>query len=357
MRKNVFWLLLIAVIFAVFLNFDSKNLVTAFKEKISLAENKFINSKSVTEFLSNLQAALENRIIWDNGRLIIDFRSKTTTDEIPPLKNSLQDTSFDKLTSVNSEKDLYLVIKHALSKTEGEVTFIATPSFYESIGSNYTSEEVIKRISDTAKLVLSQHPDLGYTDKWTVSVVSYNTGLSKITISFNYFYSREEIEQMKNETESKAKEIISKIITPGMNELQKAKAIHDYIVKHTKYDYKNYINNTIPIESFTAYGVLIKGVGVCQGYTAAFNLLANMAGLESIGVSGTGIRNGKAVPHAWSMVKINGEIRYIDVTWDDPVPDRGDKVMYTYFNLTEKQIEKDHKWDKEKFSERYFDYK
>jgi len=137
-----------------------------------------------------------------------------------------------------------------------------------------------------------------------------------------------------------------------MTDVEKAKAIHDYIVKNTRYDYENYQKNTVPPESYTAYGVLIKGTGVCQGYSAAFNLLAKMAGIKSIGVSG----EGKGAAHAWNMVKLDGKVGYIDVTWDDPLPDRGDKVSYDYFNIGEDQIGKDHKWDKEKFSEKYLEY-
>lgn len=81
---------------------------------------------------------------------------------------------------------------------------------------------------------------------------------------------------MKDEVNTKAKEIIEQIIKPGMSDIDKAKAIHDYIIRNTKYDYENWLNNTIPPVSYTAYGVLIKGMGVCQGYTEAFNLLAQL---------------------------------------------------------------------------------
>ncbi len=363
MRKSAFLLVIIAVIlFLMFFSFNFTNLIPTFNEgRISFEQNPVV--KNIQEFILNslkyIETVIGNRIILDNGRLIIDFRTKTGVLELPSSKESVgtDSSSFANLPSVNSEKDLYLLIKNTLHKNEGEITFIAKSSFCDSMGSSCSSEDIITSMSDVVKLVLSHHPEIGYTDKWTVSVVSYNNDVNKVTIKFDYFYPKDKLEKIKEEVNIKAKEIISKIITPNMTELQKAKAIHDYIVKHTKYDYKNYLNNTIPLESFTAYGVLIKGVGVCQGYTAAFNLLAHMAGIDSLGVSGTGFYNGKAMPHAWNMVRIDGKIRYIDVTWDDPVPDRGNKVMYTYFNVTEKQLEKDHKWDKEKFSEKYFDYK
>lgn len=62
-------------------------------------------------------------------------------------------------------------------------------------------------------------------------------------------------------TMKKADEIIASVIKPGMTDFEKELALHDYVVAHTEYDFINYINNTIPDDSYTAYGVLIKGIG------------------------------------------------------------------------------------------------
>ena len=64
-------------------------------------------------------------------------------------------------------------------------------------------------------------------------------------------------------------------------------------------------------DSFTAYGILINRVGVCAGYAAAFTLLADAAGLESIVV--TGYLEG-FLPHAWNRVNIDGQWHTVDVT-------------------------------------------
>lgn len=141
---------------------------------------------------------------------------------------------------------------------------------------------------------------------------------------------------------SKAKSIISKIIKPGMTDLQKEKAVHDYIVNNTRYDEINYDKGTIPDESYSPYGVLIKGTAVCEGYAKATALLLNMAGVKSIVVLGW--------DHAWNIVKINGRYYHLDTTWDDPVTSSGENLLrYDYFNLSDSQISKDHFWDKEKY--------
>ena len=67
-------------------------------------------------------------------------------------------------------------------------------------------------------------------------------------------------------------------------------------------------------DSFTAYGALLNGKCVCAGYAAAFTLLAQEAGLESIVV--TGYLDG-SLAHAWNKVKIDDEWQIVDVTNND----------------------------------------
>ncbi|WPX08140.1 transglutaminase domain-containing protein [Anaerocellum danielii] len=173
--------------------------------------------------------------------------------------------------------------------------------------------------------------------------------------SMYYGYTGDEEEKQK-ELEEKIQKILQQTIFPGMTDEEKIKAIHDYIVKNARYDIENYNNGSIPADSYRAYGVLVKGTGVCQGYAEAFNILAQMAGIPSIIISGEATNTMSSGPHAWNMIKVNNEVRYVDVTWDDPVPDGGPNyVRYDYFLLTEEQIAKDHTWDKNKFSPELLD--
>ena len=141
---------------------------------------------------------------------------------------------------------------------------------------------------------------------------------------------------------NKADEIIKSIIKPGMSDIQKEFAIHDYLVLNTKYDYDNYIKGTVPYESYTPYGVLVNGVGVCQGYAEAAKLLFDKSGIESYIVFGEASSGGSSGGHAWNIVKIGGKYYQLDVTWDDPVTDDTGFLRYDYFNLSDKEISKDH---------------
>ena len=115
-------------------------------------------------------------------------------------------------------------------------------------------------------------------------------------------------------------QIIAEIITDDMTDLEKSLAINKFLVDTTEYDLGALENaeqnnfqsvDAIFNDSFTAYGILINRVGVCAGYAAAFKLLADAAGLESIVV--TGYLDG-LLPHAWNRVYIDGQWHTIDVT-------------------------------------------
>jgi len=82
----------------------------------------------------------------------------------------------------------------------------------------------------------------------------------------------------------------------------------------------------------------VHGQAVCQGYALAFKLCMDILGIESKVILGM-TPEGK---HAWNAVKLDGEWYYIDVTWDDPVPDAEGKVVYNYFNVPQWWIEQEH---------------
>ncbi|WP_308637652.1 transglutaminase domain-containing protein [Paenibacillus silvisoli] len=147
-------------------------------------------------------------------------------------------------------------------------------------------------------------------------------------------------DQRLQAVDAKAREVLAEIIAPGMTEVERELAIHDYILLQTAYDYDNYMNDTVPAESYTVYGVLFNGIAVCQGYAGAADLLLSMAGIESHIVVGTA----DGGSHAWNKVKIGGQYYNLDVTWDDPVPDAEGRLTYGYFNVTDEELRRDHAW-------------
>ena len=67
--------------------------------------------------------------------------------------------------------------------------------------------------------------------------------------------------------------IIKKIITQDMEDVEKIKVVHDYIVVNTKYDTEGHKTENIPDYVYSVEGVLVKGKAVCQGMQRPFSYL------------------------------------------------------------------------------------
>lgn len=70
-------------------------------------------------------------------------------------------------------------------------------------------------------------------------------------------------------------------------------------------------------QSQEAYGILVAGTAVCNGYAQAFKAIADAAGLSAVTVTGEVVDESGRGLHAWNRVLVDGEWLVVDVTWDD----------------------------------------
>jgi hypothetical protein len=116
---------------------------------------------------------------------------------------------------------------------------------------------------------------------------------------------------------------------------QMIKAIHDGIILRTAYDESVLeLDLTVVSEhlSFEAYGLMTTGLAVCSGYARAFNALAHLNGIPSIMISAVNMQ------HAFNMVYNGNEWVFMDVTFNDPIPDRPNRIIYTFYMLNERDF-------------------
>lgn len=151
-----------------------------------------------------------------------------------------------------------------------------------------------------------------------------------------YDYDRGTTAAKQEAVREKVDEVVRTIISDGMSDLEKETAINEYLCQNAAYDnaaLDNAEQNSYMYvdedfyDSFTAYGILMNGTGVCAGYSAAFKLLADAAGIDSIVV--TGYLDG-SLPHAWNKVQIDGEWYIVDSTNND-----NDLIQNALFNLSD----------------------
>lgn len=176
--------------------------------------------------------------------------------------------------------------------------------------------------ADTEKVV-DAFFEAQYQNPMILGVRGGSIDTEKRILYVEYDFDKETTAQKQDEIQQKVDEIVAEIITDDMNDSEKGIAINTYLCENAVYDdaalenAEQYSFTQVDEEfydSFTAYGILVDGVGVCASYSAAYKLLADAAGLESIVV--TGYLDG-SVPHAWNKVKLNGDWYIVDATNND----------------------------------------
>ena len=150
-------------------------------------------------------------------------------------------------------------------------------------------------------------------------------------------------EQKAQELYQVVRQIMANRINDSMTEFEKEVALHDYLVMNCKYSQD--ISQPAGSDIYRAYGALVNGDAVCNGYAEALQLLFACAGIESEFVIGTA----DGVDHAWNLVKLDGAWYHLDATWNDPVPDKDDYVIHSYFNVKDDILEQSHNWDRETY--------
>ncbi|MBH5318757.1 transglutaminase domain-containing protein [Paenibacillus sp. GSMTC-2017] len=126
--------------------------------------------------------------------------------------------------------------------------------------------------------------------------------------------------------------IIKKIIKPNMTDVQKVKAIFDYVVTHIKYS-----KGVDFLSAENALEAINTGRGVCAHYTALFHYLAMRANIPTVPLQGDSFVG----RHAWNMVYVNGKWSYLDATLAD-----GKKTIdYTYYLKDANFMMNTREWD------------
>ena len=110
-----------------------------------------------------------------------------------------------------------------------------------------------------------------------------------------------------------------------LSDVDKCLILHDRLCTWCEYDYVNYLADSIPEDSYSAYGALGLRLAVCNGIALAYGWMLDLIGIENYYTSSYQIN------HGWNMVYIDGEPYYVDVTWDDPVWNKYGRARHQNF--------------------------
>ena len=185
-------------------------------------------------------------------------------------------------------------------------------------------------------------PDGGDYLYWHVSDVdgeiAYdNSNSKKLYVQLTYKLTYTTSASQEKSVTSKVEEVLADIITAGMTDYEKVKAIYDYIIGRVTYD-DAAVDNPKDILAHTAFGAIVQKSAVCDGYAVLFYRMCLEAGIDALMITGLADGDGDGVidgAHAWNVVCLDGGtytdgVYYnVDVTWDDAVLGAG--YDYAYF--------------------------
>lgn len=180
-------------------------------------------------------------------------------------------------------------------------------------GDGLSRSEIVDALKDYILSANTQNPLI-----FGIESFVYRSGDSMLSV--NYTYDTNYQRALQDAVNEKVSEIIKEIIKPGMTYIEREIAINNYLCDNVEYDNDaaqqllkyGYVEDEHR-DSFNAYGALIKGIAVCEGYAEAFKLLCDKAQITSIVVTG----KLDDVGHAWNRVYISGKWYDVDVTNND----------------------------------------
>lgn len=172
---------------------------------------------------------------------------------------------------------------------------------------------------------------------WLKNTCRYYYENGNTCVSLNFLMDYKTRISAQAELDEKVKEITANAPS-NATQFELELYVHDYIIDNCEYDYESANSDEVNDNTGNAYGVLIEGEAVCEGYSRAFQLLCKELGLECVNVLGVSDDEN----HMWNCVMIDGQWYQIDVTWDDAEGEQKEITRYLFFNLNDENMYKDH---------------
>ena len=146
-----------------------------------------------------------------------------------------------------------------------------------------------------------------------------------------YILEGDELTAAREEFDNAISEFLG-YVNSSMDDYKKELILHDKLASHVVYVEEEHAHD--------AYGALVEGKAVCEGYAKALQCLLHKAGIQSLLSLGSSINPSTNLPegHAWNIVRTNGNYYNVDLTWND----QSSTLFHAYFNVSDSVITKDH---------------
>lgn len=284
----------------------------------------FFSGCDITKTVENIQGEVFEKTQFEDDTNYTIVTPAAYIESVDYTANSKISYGYDSLYK-KSQRTCYDRISEAAYKIAEE----PNSEGYYAIGKvKIDYKDFIDKDMDICiKAYTMDHPEVF----WVTNRYTYGTVGSQSVIQLYSYVSGSECRNRINEMNDAVDKFISGI-PASLNQYHLEKYVHNAMLDGCSYAVGvQYAEDGW--EEFTAYGALVKGSAVCEGYAHAMCMLLNRVGIECYYANGYG----ENAPHMWNTVKIDGNWYHLDSTWDD-----NENAYFNYFNLDDSRIQTDH---------------
>jgi transglutaminase/protease-like cytokinesis protein 3 len=193
--------------------------------------------------------------------------------------------------------------------------------------------------------VLGDNPSIVYFDKSKLEIEESFLGKK---IKLTGVYAKAQIDKMNLSMDVSANLVVSSLKARSSDEFSLLINLSEHLQKNVRYDKDELQSSSRGIVSFplshNAYGAIMNGKAVCDGFSSAFTFLAQKLGFQCMTVIGRSAYATTLIDHAWNIIKIRNNFYHMDTSWDTRKFEEFGEFSYAYFALSDRDIERDHEW-------------
>ncbi len=205
----------------------------------------------------------------------------------------------------------------------GTLSLTITFDYGEFLAENFNQDY----LAEIMYAVIRDHPEIFYFNGYRVTGGYYHndgTCVAVLQYSISLKSTSTYTEDVLPGYCTALEEAVKNVTVDLSNRYSFVKSLHDYLCNNAYYPDLNssdYVGN-----AHDAYGALVEGRTVCEGYSEAFKLVCDFYKIPCVCITGTANGGG----HMWNAVQMDDGVWYLlDVTWDDQTDSYG--IFYDFF--------------------------
>ena len=258
-------------------------------------------------------AAMVTRLVYDELRIRLNWDYASAYSRAGTALQDLVCSDGTFFPAPGTLEEIHADVRYMLSRGERRVVL----DYPQETLTKEAVDELTQAFLHTARLYVEQ------TYNNIVCAYSTRSGVVSMTFSSS-LYGDDELDRYREETMAQAIAVHDQLwadgtITADMSQLDKARVYFTWVCDNCQYDF----STTDTSMSHTGYSLFVNGTAVCDGYTAAYNLLLKLEGIDCTTVS--------RGDHIWTAAELDGTVYHIDTTWGDQTG----AIAYQFFAMTE----------------------